>query len=189
MIKIENLSKSFGNHTLYTNLSLTVEDGEILAIIGPNGCGKTTLLKIIAGLIKADSGNIENTSKKVAFVFQNDRLLPWLNVYENIKLVNNKEDKKKINEVIELTGLSGLQNYYPEQLSGGQKQRCAIARALYYSQELLLLDEAFNNLDQEIKKKLIADVKAINVASKTSIILVTHNMEEAEMLGARIVRL
>jgi len=187
MLKLENISKSFENLNVLHNFSMEISEGEIVAVTGPSGCGKTTLLNIISGILKADSGTITKTHEKTGYVFQDDRLLPWLNVYQNIKLVNEKQTSEQIQHYINLVKLNGFESYTPSQLSGGMKKRCSIARALNYGSSLLLLDEPFSGLDKELKDKLIQDLLEINRTQKTAILLVTHQIEEAQSLGARII--
>lgn len=189
MLKVQNLNKKFGTLNVINDFSFQVDDGEIVAITGPSGCGKTTLLNIISGLIPPDSGSIQNSEKKVSYVFQEDRLLPWLTVWDNIKLVNDKQNPREIQRLINSVGLNGFEKYMPGRLSGGMKQRCAIARALNYGSKILLLDEPFKGLDQEIKTKILLDIKKINQEHKISILLVTHDLSEAEQLNARIIKL
>lgn len=187
MLKLQNICKKFESLSVLENFSLEIRDSEIVAVTGPSGCGKTTLLNIIAGITKPDSGLIEKNSEKIGYVFQEDRLLPWLNVWENIKLVNKKRSKEEIQHFIDSVSLTGFENYTPDKLSGGMKQRCSIARALNYGASLLLLDEPFSGLDADLRNKLITDLLEINKSQKTAILIVTHNLEEAEALGAKII--
>lgn len=116
-------------------------------MIGPSGCGKSTLFNIISRLDTPDAGTMEGIGDSVACVFQDDRLLPWRIVYENIRLVREPEDPKTKQELIDAAELKGFESYYPKQLSGGMQKRCGIARAFYYKGELLLMDEPFQGLD------------------------------------------
>lgn len=189
MLELTNVCKYFESLTVLKDFSLKIEDNEIAAITGPSGCGKTTLLNIISGIIPADSGSIKNSHSKTGYVFQEDRLLPWLSVWDNIKLVNTKQKPDQIQFLIDLVGLKGFEKALPSQLSGGMKQRCSIARALNYGATLLLLDEPFTGLDAPLRNKLVADLKQINKQRNTTILLVTHHLEEAELLDARIIEL
>ncbi|MBQ9991446.1 MAG: ATP-binding cassette domain-containing protein [Lachnospiraceae bacterium] len=169
-----------------TNINLEIAGKEIVAIVGPSGCGKSTLLNLIAGLIKEDRGKIDNQAGKIGYVFQEDRLLPWLTVYENIRVAGEKEDKDRIHELIHKMKLKGFEHYYPAQLSGGMRQRYGIARALYYGSSLLLMDEPFRSLDYGLRLEMLKQVKEIWKTEYTSVIFVTHDIEEALMVADRV---
>lgn len=156
-------------------------------IIGPSGCGKSTLLNIIAGLEKADAGIISGAKSKIACVFQDNRLLPWRNVWENISLVKEAEDKDRIQKLIEEVGLKGFETYYPEQLSGGMQKRCGIVRAFYYQGELLMMDEPFQGLDYCLRREMVQMLLKIWKSNKQSVLFITHEIEEALTLATRII--
>lgn len=187
ILTMNNINKSYNNEYILDDLSLSVNHREIVCILGPSGCGKTTLLNIISGSINADSGYINNLSKKTSYVFQEDRLLPWKTVYENIRLVNKNKSQNEINELIKKVELNGNENKYPHELSGGMKQRCSIARAFNYDCELLLMDEPFKSLDIGLRKKMINNLLNLCRHSNSAVIFVTHDVDEALLLGDVIV--
>ena len=162
MMIIENLTKQFGNQTLYTGLNLSFSESSLNILTGPSGCGKTTLLRIIAGLDKDYTGTLKNIPMPISYVFQEDRLIPWLNVEENIHFVlKNVMDKEAMTAITEHI-LHKVQLYedrhkLPKALSGGMQRRTSIARAFAYPSRLLLLDEPFNGLDEALKFQLIED--------------------------------
>ena len=175
MIKITNLSKSFKDKCVIDDFSFTFPKTGLVSITGVSGKGKTTLLNIIAGLVKQDSGSIENTYSLLSYSFQEDRLFPWLSVRKNIEIVLDKvTDKEQIvSEWLEKIELSNFADYLPEKISGGMKQRVSLARALAYPSEIVLLDEPFKGLDEDLQKRMHELVKA--EAEKRLIIMVTHD--------------
>jgi NitT/TauT family transport system ATP-binding protein len=187
MLKVENINQSFVHLQVLKDISFTVNDDEIVAIIGPSGCGKSTLLNIISGLQKPEDGTVHNSSDKIAFMFQDDRLLPWLSVYDNIKVVNDNHNNEVISKLIEDVGLSGFENYKPEQISGGMKKRCGIARAFYYDSKLLLMDEAFQGLDYCLRQEMIKMLMRVWNNNKQSVLFITHEIDEALTVASRIV--
>ena len=192
MLKINNVSFAFDQKSVLENFSLELQKGEILAVMGPSGCGKTTLLGLIAGLNKVQKGELENTFEKVAYVFQEPRLFPWLTVKENLlAVINEKNDAalKTVEECLSLVGLSDSANKYPTELSGGMKSRVSLARALVFGGDLFLLDEPFAALDEQLRHDLAKKLKGYLHARGASAILVTHNREDAEMIADRIVTL
>lgn len=186
MLKIKALKKGYEGLLVLKNINLEVTKKEIVALLGPSGCGKSTLLNLIAGLVKEDGGKIDNQAEKIGYVFQEDRLLPWLTVYENIRVAGEKENKKRIHELIGKMKLTGFEHYYPEQLSGGMCQRCGIARALYYGSSLLLMDEPFRSLDYGLRLEMLEQVKEVCRTENTSVVFVTHDIEEALMIADRV---
>lgn len=179
MIRLDNISLSFGDKKIINELSFLFENGKKYAIMGESGIGKTTILGIIAGIIKAESGSLSADGATVAYAFQDDRLFPWLTVLENVTVVlnGNKEEKKqKATEILQNIGLGGDINKYPEELSGGMKQRVAIARALAYDADVLLLDEPFRALD-ETTAKSVAEYLFEMTKNKT-VIFVTHDKND-----------
>jgi sulfonate transport system ATP-binding protein len=181
------------------DVSLHVPPGSVLALVGASGCGKSTLLRLIAGLEKPDSGEIRAGDSMVSapgldrcLVFQEPRLLPWLTVVENIALalrnarIGAAEKRMRIAEHLALVGLSAFGDAYPRQLSGGMAQRVAIARGLVTDPDILLLDEPFGALDALTRLRLQADLQRIWAARRTTMVLVTHDVEEAVFLADRV---
>ena len=192
MLKITNLSFAFGKKTVIEDLSLELNKGEILALMAPSGYGKTTLLGLVAGLLKPQKGEIENSFEKVAYVFQEPRLFPWLTVEENLLAVMNEKDEntaKTVAQCLALVGLADAADKYPDELSGGMKSRASLARALAYGGDLFLLDEPFAALDEDLRHDLTVKLKDYLRASGASAILVTHNREDAERIADRILTL
>lgn len=186
-IKIENLNKAYGNLQVIKNFNYTFQDDKIYCLFGPSGCGKTTLLHIMAGILPYDSGIISGLEKKkIAVVFQEDRLLPWLSAEENIKFVINDKhfDAAKY---LEAVGLREFRKYQPRHLSGGMMRRVAIARALAYHGQVLLMDEPFKGIDEELKRKIM-DYILKTKSSDQIIIFSTHNLHEAKYMAHEIVQ-
>lgn len=196
ILKIEKLNKKFENLKVIEDVSFSIEDGEFIVLFGPNGCGKTTLLKLIAGLLKPTSGKINlGTDKKISFVFQEDRLFPWKTVYENLDVVaknflpDEKIRKATIKKYLDLVGLWEFKDYFPNKLSGGMKQKVALARALVIEPKIILMDEPFGALDIYSREKLQKETLKIWKETKKSIIFVTHNIDEALLMSQRIILL
>lgn len=205
MIKIDSVSKSFDGKPAVDNISFRANDKEILVLLGTSGCGKTTTLKMINRLIEADSGNIwidgknirdqkvENLRMGIGFVMQNSGLFPHYTIKENIATVPNllKWDKKKIEsrtqELLSKLNLStDILSRFPDELSGGQQQRVGIARALIANSPILLMDEPFGALDNITKADIHSEFKSLEELKNKTIILVTHDVQEAFELGHRI---
>ena len=194
MLTVTDLHFSYGKKEVLQGLNLSLQSGEILAVMGPSGCGKSTLLQLIAGQIKPSSGTIQCSAKRIAYAFQEPRLFPWFTVKENLAAVlNSKESEEEKQEKI----LAALRNVeleeclelYPEELSGGMKSRVSLARALAYEGDLVLLDEPFAALDEALRKRLCERLKAEIKARGASAILVTHQTEDAAQLADRILTL
>lgn len=189
MIEIKHLSKNYKEKIVYKDLNMAFKEQEISVIMGPSGSGKTTLLRILAGLETYDSGQILGLEhKKVAFVFQEDRLMPWLTVRENIEYVLDrtipeKIKKEKVDQVIEKMQLASVAHEFIPSLSGGMKRRVALGRAMAYEGDLILLDEPFKGLDDSLKRNIIEDLLNYWRKQKPTIICVTHDLEEAKCLG------
>lgn len=186
MLIVKEVEKSFDDLLVLNNINFEVKDGEIVALIGPSGCGKSTLLNVISGLVQPDKGLVAGADNSFACVFQDDRLLPWCNVWENISLVNDKEDSYRIQELVEAVGLSGFERYYPSQLSGGMKKRCGIARAFYHSSEMLLMDEPFQGLDYCLRREMLDMLLKVWKLHKQSVLFITHEIEEALTVASKI---
>lgn len=187
MLKLTNISHSYGDHTVLSDKSLMLHPGQRIAVMGPSGCGKTTLLRIALGLLKPDAGTVENTFRKVSVVFQEPRLLPWRTALENVNLVlgDGKTTLETAERYLRQVNLSDAQNKYPRELSGGMQQRVAVARALAAGGDLLILDEPFKAMDEALREQIIRLVSRTEAA----ILLVTHEEAEAKSLNCEILTL
>jgi sulfonate transport system ATP-binding protein len=203
-IRIKRLTKAYpaadGADDLVAlrDVDLEVAPGEVLAVVGASGCGKSTLLRIVAGLEREHGGTVEVAGRPVAgpgpdrgVVFQEHRLLPWLNVEENVAFavrhLEPEARRRTVAEHVALVGLRGFERAYPSQLSGGMAQRVAIARALAPRPGVLLLDEPFGALDAFTRMQMQDEVLRIWEAERTTLVLVTHDIDEAVFLGDRVV--
>ena len=203
MLKVEGISRSYGELTVVDKLGFTVNEGEFVALLGPSGCGKSTSLKMIAGLVTPDSGTIELEGRditqlapgerKLAMVFQSYALFPHLKVEENIlfglqaRKVPKAEQKKRLDSVVELVGLGDQLKKKPGQLSGGQCQRVALARAIVAQAKLCLMDEPLSNLDAKLRNEMRTEIRALQQRLGMSVIYVTHDQVEAMSMADRIV--
>jgi iron(III) transport system ATP-binding protein len=199
-LEIRQVGKSFGAFTALKNIDLSVNKGEFVCLLGPSGCGKTTLLRMIAGLERCEQGQILQAGRDITraspaqrdygIVFQSYALFPNLNIRDNIAygLKGRQEDKqRRVDELLELIGLPGLDRKYPAQISGGQQQRVALARALATSPSLLLLDEPLSALDAQVREHLRFEIKALQQRLNVTTIMVTHDQDEALTMADRIV--
>lgn len=199
LLDIRQLNKSFGEETKHVldDIDLQVKEGEIVSIIGPSGCGKSTLLKIVAGLdadvngeVLLDGLRVTKPSVEKGFIFQEHRLFPWLTVERNIAADLNLRDpaiRLQVNRLIELVKLGGFEKAYPKQLSGGMSQRVAIARALLRNPKVLLLDEPFGALDAFTRSHLQEALLDIWRENRTTMLFVTHDIDEAVFISHRVV--
>lgn len=183
LLRIENLYKSFGRESVIAGLNYETEGKFFLTILGSSGCGKTTLLRMLSGVLKPDRGKVELTSERLGFSFQDDRLIPWLTAAKNVSIVAPECDCRKY---LSLVGLSDHADKYPSQLSGGMRRRLNIARALAFEPDLILMDEPFNSLDVVIKERLTEDIAALWRESELSVVMVTHDPREAARLSSEI---
>ena len=183
MLKLEHIFKSY-DKPLFENFNLEIEENSITCILGGSGVGKTTLLKMIAGLIDY-KGKIDCPSK-VAFIFQDDRLIPSLTVRDNLKLTSPNKCDKEIEELLKILGLVNVMDRYPKSLSGGEAKRVAMARAFLYDGDVILMDEAFSSLDLNLKLKLIGYFADLWNKNKKTVIFVTHDIDEAMLLAQKI---
>jgi ABC-type nitrate/sulfonate/bicarbonate transport system ATPase subunit len=196
-LSVKNLSKSFEGEMILNNISFSVEEGEFVTILGPSGSGKSTLFHLIGGLYSPDEGEIELDGKSIsgkqgsiAYMPQNPSLLPWRTVIENVLLgqeLHGKTDREMALRMIERTGLKGYEKAYPAQLSGGMKQRAAFIRALVSPQPFLCLDEPFSALDEFTRLDMQKWLLSIWEEDRSSVLFVTHNIDEALFLSDRII--
>jgi iron(III) transport system ATP-binding protein len=208
-IDIQNLSFSYSNSSVKAvdAISFSVEKGEVISILGRSGSGKSTILRLIAGLEMPEGGSFTLCGKKIiddltfiqpekrgiGMVFQDYALFPHMSVEENILFglpkMSRSDKKKRATEVLELVELNGFEKRYPHQLSGGQQQRVALARAIAPQPELILLDEPFSNLDTDLQVKIREDLRRILKKANMTAIFVTHNENDAHALSDRIVKI
>lgn len=200
-LEINHVSKTFSNDSggvhVLDQFNLSVQEGEFTSIIGPSGCGKSTLLKLIAGLDLDFQGQIVIGAKEVhgpsidrGFIFQEHRLFPWLTVEKNISSnlsLRDPDVRKRVDNLIDLVNLKGFEKAYPRQLSGGMSQRVAIARALLRNPKILLLDEPFGALDAFTRSHLQEALHDIWETNKTTMVLVTHDIDESVFLSTKVV--
>ncbi|MCT4583576.1 MAG: ABC transporter ATP-binding protein [Peptostreptococcaceae bacterium] len=186
IISIKNMSKMYNSHKVFNDFSLDIKRGEIFGLLGSSGCGKSTLLNIISNTLDIDEGIILNSSKKTSYVFQENRLLPWKTLYENISIVNEQNPKEDVLKIIDSMGLYKFKDNYPHELSGGMKKRCSIGRAFNYDADLMLMDEPFKSLDYKLKIDMIKSLLKLWDKNKLSIVFVTHEIEEALLLCDRV---
>lgn len=206
MIRLEHVTKSFGRYKALDDVSIVVEEGEFLTVIGRSGCGKTTMLRMINGLQKPDSGKVYAAGedvgeadlirlrRKIGYVIQNKGLFPHMTVEKNIiyvPVISGQKDKRQNRKLAEeLIGLVGLEremlDRYPEELSGGQQQRVGIARALASRPKLLLMDEPFGALDEITKRTMQNELLALQKKLGMTVVFITHDIREAMKLGDRV---
>lgn len=195
-LEINITSKKFAHNVVLENARLDVAQGEIISLIGASGCGKSTLLRIASGLEQAYSGEVQLDGKKlsgvtrdIGFIFQEPRLFPWLNVADNISFDSGKvgHDDQRVAELLAEVGLTGFDKALPKQLSGGQAQRVAIARGLYTHPKVLLLDEPFSAVDAFTRIRLQDLLANLAKVHGITVLLVTHDVDEAVFLSDRVV--
>lgn len=188
MIDINIKSKKFASDTIIENLNLNVKESEFLSILGPSGCGKTTLLNMISNLDEDYNGEISLKNKdNIGFMFQDDRLIPWLTVFENINLVSISKNKDEIIELLNDVGLKDYIHSYAKELSGGMRRRASIVRAFINKPKILLMDEPFISLDYPTAQALRADFLKFYKKYNPTVVFVTHDLKEAVSLSNRII--
>ncbi|MDO4378584.1 MAG: ABC transporter ATP-binding protein [Erysipelotrichia bacterium] len=202
-VKIENLTKKFGDVTAVDNFTMTFEDGELVVLLGPSGCGKSTMLNMLSGILPVTSGKIffdgddvtdlPPQDRGIGICFQNYALYPHMTVLENIafpleiKKINKKERNEQAKKMAQLVHIENYLNRKPRELSGGQQQRVAIARALIKNPRLLLLDEPLSNLDARLRLEMREEIRRIQQETGVTTIFVTHDQEEAMSISDKIV--
>jgi NitT/TauT family transport system ATP-binding protein len=200
-VRVVDVTKEFdGGVRALDGVSFDVPRGELTSVIGPSGCGKTTTLKIVAGLADATSGRVEVNGSPVtapgpdrAFVFQDFALMPWATVLRNaafgleLRGVARKEREEVARDYVDKVGLGGFADAYPHQLSGGMRQRVGLARALAVDADILLMDEPFASVDEQIRRKFQEDLLALLADESKTVIFVTHSIEEAVYVSDQIV--
>lgn len=195
LIEVRNLSKSFGDENLLKDFSLDIGEGEIVAVMGPSGIGKSTLLNIIGGLDKEYEGTIsydprvfEGIDVPFPFVFQeSESLLPWKTVEDNVRIAGKRLTQEEIDEALKSVGLHEHRRKKPRELSGGMKQRVSLARALVCRSRVMLLDEPFASLDPDMRLRLQELVRDLSRTKGIAMLIVTHDRSEAEAMADRIV--
>ncbi|MFJ9036863.1 ABC transporter ATP-binding protein [Streptomyces sp. NPDC102406] len=202
MLRLDSVSQSYGEHHVLHKVSLTVPDGQLLCVVGPSGCGKSTLLRTIAGLLPAREGTVAvdgtpvtGVPERLAVVFQDygRSLLPWLTVRDNVALPLRRqgprraERHERAEHILARVGLNGSARHHPWQLSGGMQQRVAIARALVVRPSLLLMDEPFGSLDAQAREDLEDLLLDVHRDDGTTIVFVTHDIDESVYVGDRVV--
>lgn len=203
MLKIEHLSKIYGDYIAVDDVSISLDKGQFLTILGPSGSGKTTTLMSVAGFLTPDKGRILVAGnditklvpykRNVGMVFQNYALFPHMTVLQNVmyplkmRKVPKAECQRKANEYLDIVGLAGLGGRYPRELSGGQQQRVALARALVYNPPLLLMDEPLGALDKQLRQRMQLEIKHIQKELNITVVYVTHDQEEALTMSDEII--
>jgi NitT/TauT family transport system ATP-binding protein len=182
-INLQGVYKDFNGLQVLKNWDLNINPAERIVILGVSGSGKTTFLKLLAGLETPSQGIIEVNTRNIGFVFQEARLIPWRTVSQNLHFVN---ENANIQELMSSLQLQGFEDYYPAQLSGGMKQRVNLARALAVSPDLLILDEAFASLDLKVKVGIMDDVMQLWQQRRFTMVSVTHDLKEALYMADRI---
>ena len=198
-VKVNHLTKKFGDLLVLNDMSFDVEDGDLLCVVGPTGCGKTTFLNSLAKIYDITDGEIllngeqvDPKKQNIAYIFQGDSTMPWLTVEENvrfgldIKKIPETRKKEQVDKYLEIVGLSKYRKYYPKQLSASMLQRVSIARAFATEPELLLMDEPYGQLDIELRFKLEDELVKLWQMTGTTVLFITHNIEEAVYLGNKI---
>ncbi len=192
LLKLQNIKKSFNNYLVLDDISINLKKAEIVSLLGPSGSGKTTLFRIAAGLVKPDTGQVILANKiRKSFVFQEPRLLPWKTVSENLRFVQDNYScldraEELRNSLLKASGLYDFKESFPAELSGGMKQRLELIRALAIKPDLIFMDEPFKSVDTRTRINLMKLLSVIQAETKISILMITHNPEEAVLLADRI---
>lgn len=202
VIELRQVDKHFGTQEVLKAISFSVYPGEIVALLGASGCGKSTLLNIISGLLPADGGDIAlqgepvaqfSQWRQVAYLFQEDRLLPWRTVRQNVSFalenssLSRVERQRRVEAALQLVGMGQVAHKWPHQLSGGMRSRIALARSLVAEPQILLMDEPFSKLDPNTRSAMHEELLRIRELKNMTVVMVTHDVEEAVILADRIV--
>ena len=186
-LEIKNLKKNYSEVNLYDDFSIGIPANTINCILGPSGCGKSTLLNIISGSESFQQGELNGfKDKTISYIFQEDRLLPWKTALQNVSFVIKDNNPKKAMEYLKMVSMEDFADYYPSKLSGGMKQRVAIARAFAFQSDIILMDEPLKALDPKLKLNIIRIFRELWEKDKRTVIFVTHDVEEALLLGENI---
>lgn len=201
-IELRGINKSFASQKVLENISLAIKEGEIVALLGASGGGKSTLLNLMSGLLPADGGDIAIQGipaqrfqhwQRIAYLFQEDRLLPWRTVEQNVHFglensaLGKQERRRRVADALALVGLSAFVRHWPHQLSGGMRSRVALARSLVVQPQILLMDEPFSRLDPQTRGAMHDELLRIQALTGMTVVLVTHDVEEAVVLADRVV--
>ncbi len=192
---VKNITVRYEGKEVFRDFSLEFPENAVTCIMGPSGCGKTTLLNVLAGLLAPDSGEVTGMAgRRVSFAFQESRLLPWKSVAGNVDFVldrslSEKERSERVAKWLDAVCLGDSARLWPSQLSGGMARRVALARALAPEADLLLLDEPFTGIDRELKQKIMDNLKEVWNRNRTTVIMVTHDKEEAGTLADLVIEL
>jgi NitT/TauT family transport system ATP-binding protein len=188
---VDGVSVGFGAITVFEHLSISIDEGEFVAVVGPSGCGKTTLLNLLSQFLRPSSGHVRSTGR-IRMVYQHDSLFPWQTVRENIllglrDLENVAERERQLADMLKLIKLEGFAEHFPHQLSGGMRQRVELARALIGNTDILLLDEPFSSLDYLARIRMRNELARMLQQLPRTVVLVTHDIEEAAQLADRVI--
>jgi len=192
LVVFDQVVKSYDGNEVLSGVDFTVSQGDIIGILGPSGVGKSTLLKIIAGIVEVSSGQVSNRARRIGYVFQEPRLLPWKSARDNIALglisrnYPKKKARRKAEKMLEDIGLGGFGKYFPGELSGGMVQRVALARAFAIEPDILLLDEPFSALDAGFKEVMMTLLETMISEHRTTVLYVSHSPEEVVRIANKI---
>lgn len=191
-LRIKNMNKKYNDNIIFDNFDIEFDANKVNCIVGKSGCGKSTLLNIVSGIVKNDSEDFKTMEDLgISYIFQEDRLIEWLNVEDNIKFVVDKKYKKeilerKLQDYLDLAGIIQYKKYYPQMLSGGIRQRVNIVRALIYPSKVIIMDEPFKSIDIKNKNIIMEKLKYILKKEVRTVLFVTHDIDEALFLADKI---
>ena len=200
IVELKGITKRYGDEAVVKGVDLAIREGEFLAIVGPSGCGKSTLLRLVAGLHLATAGEVrvagrivDRPQTEIGIVFQSPVLLDWRNALDNVLVqvelrgLDTRAYRDRARKLLEQVGLRDFTDRYPHELSGGMRQRVSIARALIHDAPLLLMDEPFGALDALTREQMRLDLEALWIASRKTVLFITHSIDEAVLLADRVV--